>query len=58
MHDLSMFRALEQSRKTIEAEFIPAQPPRLASEVTGATPKRLRAKQAQQPKLKNKALPL
>jgi hypothetical protein len=58
MIDLSLFRALEQSRKTIEEEFHPSLPPRLASEVSQTTPKRLSAKPAQQPKLNNKAATL
>jgi hypothetical protein len=56
MHDLSMFRALEQSRQTIQEEFHPTQPSRLASEVVGATPKRLRQPQPQAGKVGKRAL--
>jgi hypothetical protein len=57
MHDLSMFRALEQSRKAIQEEFHPTQPPHLASEVVGgAMPKRLRHPQPQTGRVGKKAL--
>jgi hypothetical protein len=51
MIDLSLFRALEQSRKTIEEEFHPSQPARLACEVCQSTPKRLHTRQTKQHRL-------
>jgi hypothetical protein len=54
MHDLNLFRALEQSRKVIEEEFVPSLPPRLAGEVGETTPKRLRAKVVLQSMLSGK----